>query len=100
MRQPSQTRGLSGAIVFVICLSLAGYFTFDAVQGDYGLFRRIAIEAEMKSLEAERAALEVEVARMENLTRRLSDEFLDLDLLDERARDVLGLLRAEEIVIR
>ncbi|RDC74441.1 septum formation initiator family protein [Rhodovulum sp. 12E13] len=100
MKQPSQTRGLTDAIVFVICLSLAGYFTFAAVQGDYGLFRRIAIEAEIKSLEAERAALEVEVARMENLTRRLSDDFLDLDLLDERARDVLGLLRPEEIVIR
>ena len=36
---------------------------------------------------------------IENLTRRLSDDYLDLDLLDERARDVLGLLRADEIVI-
>jgi cell division protein FtsB len=100
MSQKSQARGLSGAIVFVICLSLAGYFSFAAVQGDYGLFRRIAIEAEIEELRAERAALEVEVARMENLTRRLSDDFLDLDLLDERARDVLGLLRPDEIVIR
>lgn len=37
---------------------------------------------------------------MENLTKRLSDEYLDLDLLDEQARDVLGLLRGDEIVIR
>ena len=44
--------------------------------------------------------LESEVARMENLTRRLSDEYLDLDLLDEQARDVLGLIRADELVIR
>ena len=41
-----------------------------------------------------------DVARMENLTRRLSDDFLDLDLLDQQARDVLGLLRSDEIVIR
>ena len=100
MSQPNQTRGLSGAIVFVICLSLAGYFTFAAVQGDYGLFRRIAIEAEIRSLETERDALAAEVARMENLTRRLSDGYLDLDLLDERARAVLGLTRPDEIVIR
>ena len=36
---------------------------------------------------------------MENLTHRLSDDFLDLDLLDQQARDVLGLLRSDEIVI-
>jgi len=30
----------------------------------------------------------------------LSDEFLDLDLLDQQARDVLGMIRADEIVIR
>ena len=37
---------------------------------------------------------------MQNLTRRLSDDYLDLDLLDERAREVLGLLRADEILLR
>ena len=46
------------------------------------------------------AQLEAQIAEIENLTRRLSDDYLDLDLLDERARDVLGLLRADEIVIR
>jgi cell division protein FtsB len=35
-----------------------------------------------------------------NLTRRLSDDFLDIDLLDQQARDVLGYMRADEIVIR
>jgi cell division protein FtsB len=37
---------------------------------------------------------------MENLTTRLSDNYLDLDLLDQQARDVLGMIRADEIVIR
>lgn len=89
-----------GTIVyFGIAFSLAMYFTFAAVQGDYGLFRRIEIEAETRALEADRAILLAQVADMENKTRRLSDTFLDLDLLDQQARDVLGLLRADEIVI-
>jgi len=46
------------------------------------------------------AKVEEQIVRMENLTRRLSDDYLDLDLLDEQARSVLGLLRADEIVIR
>ncbi|MCY4178970.1 MAG: septum formation initiator family protein [Litoreibacter sp.] len=76
------------------------YFTFAAVQGDYGLFRRVQVEAEINDLRLELDALEAEVAEMRNKTRRLSDGFLDLDLLDAQAREVLGLMRADEIIIR
>lgn len=85
---------------FAVALGLGGYFAFAAVQGDYGLFRRAQVEAEKTALRAQRDRIAAEVARMENLTRRLSDGYLDLDLLDERARAVLGLIRADEIVIR
>lgn len=89
-----------GTIVFfTVTLSLTAYFTFAAVQGDFGLFRRAEITIEGRRLAAELSGLQEEVARMENLTRRLSDEFLDLDLLDQQARDVLGLVRADEIVV-
>ena len=81
-----------------VCLGL--YFTFAAVQGDYGLFRRAEIQAESRTLQTQLETLEARVERMENLTRRLSDNYLDLDLLDQQARDVLGLLRGDEIVIR
>ena len=87
-------------IFFAGALLLAAIFTFAAVQGSYGIFRRAQIEAEIASLEAERAALRDELSRMANLTQRLSDDFLDVDLLDERAREVLGTVRADEIVIR
>ena len=41
-----------------------------------------------------------ELAGLKNRTHRLSDGFLDVDLLDEQVRDVLGYVRADEIVIR
>ena len=41
-----------------------------------------------------------EVATLENKTKRLSDTYLDLDLLDSQARDVLGLIRSDEIVLQ
>ncbi len=91
---------LGGVIYFAAAFSLGLYFTFAAVQGDFGLFRRAEILAEKHALENERAALQARVDRMENLTTRLSDDYLDLDLLDQQARDVLGLIRADEIVIR
>ena len=90
-----------GALFYFLgTLMLGLYFTFAAVQGDYGLFKRIEVKAEGDALQTELASLQAEVARMENLTVRLSDNFLDLDLLDQQARDVLGLIRADEIVIR
>ena len=91
---------LGTLIYFIGAILLSLYFTFAAVQGDYGVFRRAEVKAERRQLEAELALLQADVARMENLTRRLSDTYLDLDLLDEQARDVLGLVRADEIVIR
>ena len=93
-------RTLGAILFFVIAFLLASYFVFSAVQGEYGVFRRAEITALERDLEARLAALDSEVAAMENKTRRLSDAYLDLDLLDERARKVLGMARADEIVIR
>ena len=70
------------------------------MQGDYGLFRRVQIEAETQALLKERDALSAEIAAMSNLTHRLSDDYLDLDLLDTQAREVLGMARADEVILR
>lgn len=91
---------LGGILYMVLTITLGGYFTFAAIQGDYGVLRRVQINAEAEALRAERDRLQIELAAMTNLTHRLSDDFLDLDLLDQQARDVLGYLRADEIVIR
>ena len=85
---------------FTLALGLGTYFTFAAVQGDFGLFRRAEINGEADALRQQLVQVQQEVARMENLTQRLSDDYLDLDLLDEQARRVLGMIRADEIVIR
>jgi cell division protein FtsB len=95
-----QRLSISATIFFVLTLLLALYFAFAAVQGPSGILRRIQIEAESEQLSAARDRLGTEVAQMQNLTRRLSDDYLDLDLLDERARDVLGYVRADEVILR
>jgi cell division protein FtsB len=100
MEANRKTVAVGAVVIFATAFSLAAYFTFAAVQGEFGLFRRIQIEAGEQGLIRQLAALELEVAVMENKTRRLSDNFLDLDLLDEQARKVLGYVRGDEIVIR
>lgn len=96
-----QQRLSFGSTVFLlITIGLALYFTLAAVQGPSGILRRVQLEAETAELVAERDRLRDEVSQMQNLTRRLSDDYLDLDLLDERAREVLGMARADEIIPR
>ncbi len=98
----SKTRKLSlaGAVLQITLILVGGYFGLAAIQGDSGLFERIQIEAEADELRLELAALQTETAHLETLTQRMSDTFLDLDLLDEQAREILGYLRADEIVLR
>lgn len=75
------------------------YLTLAALHGEHGLFRMITIEAQEYRLRDELAAVQKERQDFSNRTSRLSAEKLDPDLLDERARRVLGLARADEILL-
>lgn len=86
-------------LFYAIVFSFGAYLTFAAVQGEFGLFNRIQIEADAEHLRAERDRLADELAQIENRTYRLSDQYLDLDLLDQQARDVLGYIRADEVAL-
>ncbi len=76
------------------------YFAHSGLQGEYGVFTKFQVEKEHRTLTAQKAALITERMQLENATRRLGDGYLDIDLLDERARDVLGYARVDEVIIR
>lgn len=76
------------------------YLTFAALQGERGLFRLFQVEAQASRLQEELAALQSERAAIAVKTQGLASERIDLELLDEQARKVLGLARADEIIIR
>ncbi|RMH44559.1 MAG: septum formation initiator family protein [Alphaproteobacteria bacterium] len=100
MTQGTGSPGFFPFVYFSACLVATAYFAFAAVQGDFGLFRRIQLEAEIATERTELSRLEARRDFLRNKTRRLSDAWLDLDLLDEEARRVLGYIRADEIVVR
>ena len=100
MKSAHARPNLGTMLFFSLAFALATYFTFAAVQGNHGLFQRIETKAEIATLRTTRDRLAAELATVENRTRRLSDDWLDLDLLDQQARQVLGYTRADEIVVR
>ncbi len=94
------TRAVGGALFSFFVVGAMLYFGYAAIQGDTGVFEGLRLEQQEIRLTAELDSLRDERRRMENLTARLSERHLDLDLLDERARAVLGYIRKDEIVIR
>jgi len=75
------------------------YFGYHAVHGERGLVRaaQLAQELERAKLAAQEVATERE--RWEARDKLLRSDSLDPDLLDERARFILGLTAPGEIVL-
>lgn len=89
------------AILLGVCVVLASaYFIYSATKGPNGIYEMGRIEAREETLSRQLATLVARREEAENRVRRLSDDYLDLDLLDEQARRVLGRARADEIIIR
>ena len=84
----------------VILLGLISYFGYHTLTGDRGILEE---DARRSTLAARRAELARVTAQREDLERRatlLRDQSLSRDLLDERARAVLGYADARDYVIR
>lgn len=75
------------------------YFGYHALFDDHGLRRLLSLRG---TLEERQAVLEAEQARRSALEAKVSalqPRRIDPDLLDERARETLGLARPDEIII-
>ena len=90
MSNTSASASLGSTVYLGLTLVLGAYFGFAAIQGQSGVLAQRKVAAELEVLTTERDALVDELSQLQNLTLRLSDTYLDLDLLDERARAVLG----------
>lgn len=82
----------------IMALMMAGLMA-QALQGERGLRGWMDLQAEKQERTEELAALKAQNADLQSDVFRLSDEALDLDFLDERARLVLGLTGKNEQVI-
>lgn len=84
----------------VLAFVVGVYFFHSATEGPFGLYQKGKIEAREAELQQILTQLQATRMESENRVRRLSDDFLDLDLLDERTRSVLGYARMDEVIIR
>jgi cell division protein FtsB len=75
------------------------YFAANAVSGDQGLARWAELQRLEQRLEVELELAIQEKAGLDERAAKLKSNDLDLDLVDERARELLGYARADEVVL-
>lgn len=82
-------------LLFVVVLV---YFSYHAISGERGLLALIQLSQKIDMSRADLDIVHAERLKMERNVRLMRDESLDLDLLDEQARRVLGYADKDERV--
>ncbi|OUR76988.1 hypothetical protein A9Q83_12225 [Alphaproteobacteria bacterium 46_93_T64] len=75
------------------------YFSYHLIEGDRGLFAYLKLQQTLQQETADLQLAQFERNKLEKRVRLMNPKNLDLDMLEERAREVLGLAHPDEIVI-
>lgn len=74
------------------------YLGYHAISGERGLYAFLLLSREHEAVSQDLDHVIAERMALERRTSRLRDDSLDLDLLDEEARKILGAGAANEVV--
>lgn len=97
--QQKQKNRISHLLASVLSFGLFVYFAYHLLHGDQGYFALKGLEKKLAVAERKYEDKVEQRTALENRVKLLRPDSLDLDLLDERARVVLGFVRPQERVI-
>lgn len=92
-------RRAKAAIAPLIFLSLVGYFGWNIVRGDHGLVAYAQRKQLLAQAQADLANVQARQAMWERRVAALRTGHLDLDALDERAREMLNLSDPHDVLV-
>ena len=87
----------SGVVLVFAIFSF--YFTINAVRGERGFFRYMYLKGKIEAAQEKRDHYASIKKDLEHKVAMLSENSLDLDYLEERARIVLNMVGDDEYVI-
>ncbi|MDR1828230.1 MAG: septum formation initiator family protein [Methylobacteriaceae bacterium] len=93
------TRFFSLLTFYCVIGGLVYFFVDQAYSGNRGVEAKNTVSAEVQELRDELARLKTERDTLEHRISLLRDDRIDRDLLEERARIVLGRVHANDVVI-
>ena len=83
------------AVCFILCF----YFIIASFKGEFGVSSKYQLLAKEKALTKELKLVNERTKVVKNKIKRLSDTSLDLELLDQQARKILGLIGEDELIV-
>ena len=92
-------RGAKFAALPLLAVACIAYFGYHAVEGDRGLVAWLRLGQQVQKIQTRIEVNKAEIDRLERRVALLKPKGLDRDMLDERARAVLGLAHPDEITI-
>ncbi|MCF6321065.1 MAG: septum formation initiator family protein [Rhizobiaceae bacterium] len=97
-RQKFNSR-FTGLAIPIVCLIILGYFGFSAFQGNLGVKSRSMMDRQSLDLQFDLTRLRQERMELQRRVALLRDGLVEKDMLDQQARYMLNLAKANELVI-
>lgn len=86
-------------VVPLLAVGFSGYFAWHGWHGSFGIEARRQLDREAVRLKSELDAIHAERATIERRVALLRSTSLESDMLDERAREILGFANAGEVAV-
>ena len=78
---------------------LLAYFLYHTISGDRGILAWLQIRKDVSQTQEILKDRQAEKDKLEKKVQLLRPDHLDLDMLDERAREVLGYAHPEDVIL-
>ena len=96
LKRPAIWRPLA---LTVALLGFQGYLGFSAIGGQFGIESRTQIMLDIDQLKGKSAALQAEIDAYRHRATLMDTRRLDPDIVTERARALLNMANADDIII-
>ena len=90
---------LTGIVMYAFAALYIGYFGVNAFTGRHGLRAQQDLEQQLSSMQHELAGLKAERGSWERRVSLLRSERIDPDMLEERARALLGFADPRDLIL-
>jgi cell division protein FtsB len=85
--------------LYIFAAAFIGYFAMNAFSGNHGLRAQQDLDQQLGSLKEELSQLKAERSGWERRVALLRTDRIDPDMLDERARALLGFVDSRDLTL-
>jgi cell division protein FtsB len=90
---------LTALVLYLFAALFIGYFAVNAFTGNHGLRAQADLDQQLTAMQADLARLKAERAGWERRAALLRSDKIDPDMLDERARALIGYADPRDLTL-